>query len=185
MEVYLGIDTATPNLVLGLYSPQAGVLGVYENRLERNITKHIIPEIDNLFTQAKLKKSKLSGITVGLGPGSYTGIKIALATAKGLARGLNIPLQGVSTLEAIAFAALKESEIAIIALDARRDNIYAAIYKKEDNKIICLEQEEKVNINEIKDKYPEHIIIKDAVPSAIYLAAISRNPNQAARPIYL
>lgn len=185
MEVYLAIDSSTPNLVLGLYSPQQGLLGVYENRLERNIAKYIIPEIDNLLKQANIVKTKLSGITVGLGPGSYTGIKIALATAKGLARGLNIPLQGVSTLAAIAYAQLVNNEISIIALDARRDNLYAAVYKKEQNKIILLEAEQKIAIQKLQEKYPNYKIIKDAIPSAEYLASFIQVDNSALKPIYL
>ena len=185
MKVYLGIDSSTAYLVLGLYSPEKGVLGVYENRLERNTAKYIIPEIDNLLSQAKLNKASLSGITVGLGPGSYTGIKIAIATAKGLARGLNIPLQGASTLAAIAYGQLDDNEEAIIALDARRDNVYAAVYKKEDAKIICLEPEQKIAVNEIKNTYPGYNFIKDEVPSPVYIASLEQSKQSLFEPIYL
>jgi len=185
MKVYLGIDSSTPYLVLGLYSAEKGVLGVYENRLERNVAKHIIPEIDKLIGQAKIKKSNLAGITVGLGPGSYTGIKIAIATAKGLARGLNIHLQGASSLAAIAYSQLQDHETAIIAVDARRDNVYAAVYQKLNDKVILLEKEQKIAIATIKNKYPKTRLIIDSVPSPRYLAALEIDKSNNLKPIYL
>ena len=181
----MGLDTSTPNLVLGLYSPEEGILGVYENGLEPHATKQIIPQLDKLLTHAQLTKTNLAGITVGVGPGSYTGIRVAIATAKGLAKGLKIPLQGKSTLEAIAYKALAEQESAIVALDARRGNVYYGMYSKKDNKILTLLNEEKANLDKLRKVHPSFRFVIDTSPSAAYLASFTNFTDTVITPIYL
>jgi len=185
VKVYLGLDTATPNLVLGLYSPEKGVLGIYENGLEPHATKQIIPQLDKLLSQAQLKKTDLAGITVGVGPGSYTGIKVGIATAKGLAKGLNIPLQGKSTLEAIAFTKLSDQEKAIVSLDARRHNLYYGMYFRNGSQVLSLIAEEKSTLDNLKETYPNTMIYTDGLPSAEYLASFTSFGNSELNPKYL
>lgn len=100
-------------IVLGIESssPVASVALVSEHKLWGEMTLNIglthseqlLPLIDDLLQQAKVAPADLGGIAVAGGPGSFTGLRIGMATAKGLAQGLKIPLVSISTLLALAF----------------------------------------------------------------------------------
>jgi N6-L-threonylcarbamoyladenine synthase len=94
----------------------------------RQANKLLLPTIASLFEQHNLSKHQICAVVSGRGPGSFTGVRIAIATAKGLAQGLGVPLYGVSTLDAIAWAAWQEGirgELRVVA-DAMRGEIYPA-----------------------------------------------------------
>ena len=88
-------------------------------------------------------------------------------------------------MAAIAYAELAENETAIIAQDARRDNVYAAVYKKLNDKIIMLEKEQKIATDVITKRYPNLRLIKDAPPSPGYLASLEMDNSNRLEPIYL
>jgi tRNA threonylcarbamoyl adenosine modification protein YeaZ len=93
----------------------------------------LLPMIEHLFAQAGCRLADLDAIGVTRGPGSFTGVRIGVATAKGLAYGLNVPLVAVTTLEAMAAAMLADQpdrNWAVPALDARRREVFAAVYRR-------------------------------------------------------
>lgn len=94
----------------------------------------LMPMIDHLFQSAGITPDSIQAIALSAGPGSFTGLRIGAATAKGLAAGLNVPLIPLSTLEAIAYeccvAALPGSNLLIVPMmDARRSQVYTAVYE--------------------------------------------------------
>ena len=90
------------------------------------------PEIDEMLKKNNLKPNQLDAVAVSIGPGSYTGLRVGLATAKGLCYALNIPLIAVSTFKMIAFAAKEEASALICPMiDARRMEVFTAVYDKE------------------------------------------------------
>ncbi len=107
--------------------------------------KVLLPMVDTLLDQASLELECLSAIAVSVGPGSFTGIRIALSVAQGLGYGLNIPLMGENSLEILAKTALssvhssdpsKHADSVIIpALDARMGEVYWAAYQAEGSKL--------------------------------------------------
>lgn len=92
--------------------------------------------------KAKLELSDLDAISVSEGPGSYTGLRIGVSTAKGLAFGLNLPLISINTLQALASAVVAEEGTLIIpVLDARRMEIYREVFDSNLNSVSRLDSE--------------------------------------------
>ncbi len=185
MSLCLGIDSATTYLSLSLCS-QESILADFCKRLDRNHAKCIIPEIDKLFLQARAAKSELTAIGVGLGPGSYTGLRIGIAVAKGVARALEVPIAGVSTLEAMAAPYLSKNQPEVLALlEAYRGNVYVGHYAWIEGGI---EQRglRKVARADLKE-YQKLPIIENVPPRASYLAQKSAVlvEFRELKPIYL
>ena len=194
--VYLGIDTATPFLALALWSPEHGTLARFAETLERDHAKRLLDELGTLLSDAGLTKRHITGVGVGLGPGSYTGLRVGVAAAQGVARGLGVPLGGGSTLAAVAagvFAKGAGSEEvgaevceAVVALDARRGNVYAGVFAKQGEAVTCLQDERKWDRAALRAAYPHLPYFEDGVPDASYLArSLFRGEARAVEPVYL
>lgn len=97
----LAIDTATRTASIALYH-EAGVLAETTWRSKMNHTVELMPQITRLLNLAQIRKNDLRAIGVVLGPGSFTGLRVGMSVAKGLAFGCRIPLIGVPTLDAVA-----------------------------------------------------------------------------------
>ncbi|MFZ2543990.1 MAG: tRNA (adenosine(37)-N6)-threonylcarbamoyltransferase complex dimerization subunit type 1 TsaB, partial [Lactococcus raffinolactis] len=106
----------------------------------------LMPAIDFLMTNAGLQPEDLDRIAVAQGPGSYTGLRIAVTTAKTLASTLNIDLVGVSSLAAIA-ANVDVAGKVVPLIDARRQNVYAGIYENGTS----ISQEHHVELDKLMD----------------------------------
>jgi tRNA threonylcarbamoyladenosine biosynthesis protein TsaB len=91
--------------------------------------------IEEILLEANLKFSDLNAIAVSQGPGSYTGLRIGVSTAKGLCYGLDIPLIAVDTLEVLASQIAIEEGVIVPMIDARRMEVYSAIFDKNHQKI--------------------------------------------------
>ena len=122
----LAFDTSTEYCSVALWQD-----GVVVERCELAGQKHsemLVAMLDALLHEAELKLAQLDGIAFGMGPGSFTGVRIACGVTQGLALGANLPVVGVCTLEALAEASGRPRVIA--ALDARMGEIYHAVYEK-------------------------------------------------------
>ena len=113
----LAFDTATETATSALVESDE-VLGERSSRAVR-----ILEDVDSLLTDAGREAAELDGLAVGTGPGSYTGLRIGLVTARTLAFALGVPVAGVSTLDALAAG----SPGATPVLDARRGEIFALV----------------------------------------------------------
>lgn len=102
---------------------------------QRDHTKQILPMIDVLLSQADCHMSQLDAIAFTKGPGSFTGVRIGLGVAQGLALGIDRPMVGVSTLMTLAQGAfrLKQAKTVIPAIDARMEEVYLGAYQYIDN----------------------------------------------------
>lgn len=124
----LAIDTATRTAGLALYDSG----GLHVEQLWRtgdNHTIELMPYIVRACEQAGLQPSGLQAVAVSLGPGSFTGMRVALSVAKGLVLALRIPLLGVPTLEATAYAFAREVLPVCAVLPAGRARWVAAVYQ--------------------------------------------------------
>jgi len=113
-------------------------------------SKVLLPMIHSLLHCLDMQVGDVDKIAVARGPGSFTGIRVGVATAKGLAMGADKPLVGVSTLEAMAHQA-KHLEDGIICpvMDARREQVYNALFAVEDGQLVRLEEDRALAIDEL------------------------------------
>jgi len=125
----LGIDTTTKFLCLGLYVD--GKLYEYNLETGRSLSVLLVPTIQRVIAAAGLKIADIDYFACGLGPGSFTGMRIGLATIKGLSVVRNKPVVGVSTLDILAENVLINNFLIAPAIDARRGLIYCGSYKRE------------------------------------------------------
>jgi len=107
---------------------------------ERSVAKSnhaeiILPLIDSVLQRAGMGLSDVTGLAVSVGPGSFTGVRIGLSTVKGLAYGTGMPAVGISTLQAIAGRVAGFEGIVCPILDARKGEVYAAVYRKHGNQL--------------------------------------------------
>lgn len=106
----------------------------------------LLPMVDKLLKEAGCKLNQLDGLVFGRGPGSFTGVRIGIGVAQGLAYSANLPLVGVSTLQALAQQAYrKQQQTNVIAcIDARMSEIYQGQYQLNSQNIMQLVGEERV-----------------------------------------
>jgi tRNA threonylcarbamoyl adenosine modification protein YeaZ len=116
MPLVLAFDTATDRATSALVDDEE-VLG---ERISRAAT--LLEDVDALLRQAGAQPSDLDALAVGIGPGSFTGIRIGLAAARGLALALDVPAAGVSTLDALAAGAPGATPV----IDAKRREVFVA-----------------------------------------------------------
>ncbi len=126
----LGIDTATLACSAALLGPES-LLGEMTVNVKKTHSEQLMPLINSLLEFCQVERDKLTGIAVAAGPGSFTGIRIGVATARGLAQGLSIPAVGVSTLEALAETVTGPGMLICPFLDARREEVYGAFYRRQ------------------------------------------------------
>ena len=127
MMKILAFDTSSKALSVAVLDGKNLLADVTVN-IKKNHSITLMPAIDFLMRSVDLQPSDLDRIVVAQGPGSYTGLRVAVATAKTLAYTLNIELVGVSSLYALAAAADFDGLVVPI-MDARRNNVYAGFYK--------------------------------------------------------
>ncbi|WP_392563898.1 tRNA (adenosine(37)-N6)-threonylcarbamoyltransferase complex dimerization subunit type 1 TsaB [Orbus wheelerorum] len=144
MTNILAIDTSTEACSVAL---------MFNNELssdfalsQRDHTKQILPMIDNLLKAANCPLSQIDAIAFAKGPGSFTGVRIGIGIAQGLALGLDKPMIGVSTLKALAQGAyrVKGASRIIAAIDARMGEVYLGAYQVTDEGNVQLMMEECV-----------------------------------------
>ncbi len=129
----LAFDTATKHGRFAL-ADGADLLAYRPLNVSGSYADALLPVIEEMLAAAGRSKDELASIGVTVGPGSFTGVRIGVATAKGLAWGLGCQLVGVTSLEAMAGALLAEhpdAEFAIPALDARRGEIFCGVYARQ------------------------------------------------------
>lgn len=140
----LAIDTATEACSAALWQ-DGRLLSRYEVA-PRGHTDLILPMVAELLAEAQMSLSQLDAIAFGRGPGSFTGVRITLGVAQGLAFGADLPLLGVSNLQALAQGAYRVcgAESALAAIDARMDEIYVAGFALHDGVMISTDNEQVI-----------------------------------------
>ncbi len=141
MSIILNIETSTEVCSVAL-SENDKLIFLKENLIANMHATALTILIQDTLKATQIDIKKIAAIAVSQGPGSYTGLRIGVSTAKGLAYGLNIPLIAVNPMHALTHGAIQtidyelySNDLFIPMLDARRMEVYSAIYDKDFNEI--------------------------------------------------
>lgn len=126
----LAIETATLASGVALATADKLVAEIIV-QTRKTHSERLMPHIEQLLELGQVAKEDITAIAVSIGPGSFTGLRIGLATAKALAYVWNVPVIGVSTLAALAYACPAPNSLICPLLDAQKGNVYQAVYRWE------------------------------------------------------
>ena len=194
MATILSIETATEICSVAL-SESNNLIAHRETNVPNSHAKLLAVYVEELFQEADLPISSLDAVAVSSGPGSYTGLRIGVSLAKGICFANNLPLIAIPTLESMAYGALLKTEATLLApmIDARRMEVYTAIYNRDLEKI-SNEQAIIVDENAFSDLAKENTLayfgngaqkcktiiesdtvqlLNDILPSALYMYPIA------------
>jgi len=136
MSTYiLNIETATTNCSVSLSKDGETLVLKEDNDKNYSHAEKLHLFIDAILKEANINSNNLDAIAISKGPGSYTGLRIGVSAAKGLCFALDKPLISVPTLEALAHQVKANNGVIVAMLDARRMEVYSAIYDSNYNQI--------------------------------------------------
>ncbi|WP_302163005.1 tRNA (adenosine(37)-N6)-threonylcarbamoyltransferase complex dimerization subunit type 1 TsaB [uncultured Fusobacterium sp.] len=147
----LAIDTATKIGSVALYDDKIGVIGEINLYVKVNHSNVIMDAVDSLFKLSGLNIKDVDRIAVTIGPGSFTGIRIGTAIAKGLAYSLKKPIVGVNELDVLAHMGENREDIIVPLIDARKERVYFSKYRYIDNILLREEEYKDGELREILD----------------------------------
>ena len=140
----LAIDTATEACSAALWND--GATTAHFELCPREHTQRILPLVQDILTETHVKLTELDALAFGRGPGSFTGVRIGIGVAQGLALGANLPMIGVSTLATMAQGAFRKTGATrvLAAIDARMGEVYWAEYQRDEQGVWQGEETEAV-----------------------------------------
>lgn len=156
----LGLDTSTLMTTCGVIE-NGNLLGEYSLSHDMSHSERLVPMIKEVLDNLKLNINDIDLFGVAIGPGSFTGLRIGLATVKTFAHITNKPIVGVSTLEAMAYN-LPYNGIIVPMIDARRQRVYTGIYTWEGHYLKTIIEPCILEVNrllEILDNEYENIVV--------------------------
>lgn len=124
----------------------------YTTNFKKTHSQTLLPMLDEMVQRIELELSEVDAIAVAAGPGSFTGLRIGSATAKGLGLALNKPIIGVSTLEALAYNLYGTNQLICPIMDARRNQVYTAVYEYEKGKLVERMEQAAIEIEELLEQ---------------------------------
>ena len=172
----LGIDSSGMVATVAVVE-DTQMLAEYTINYKKTHSQTLLPMLDEVAKMMELDLNTIDAIAVAAGPGSFTGLRIGSATAKGLGLALKKPLVSVPTLEGIAYNFCGSEKVICPMMDARRSQVYTGIYEFQGNTLKVLEDQMAVPVEEVLEKLNqtgrEVILAGDGVP--VYLELIEKN----------
>ena len=172
----LGIDSSGMVATVAVVE-DTQMLAEYTINYKKTHSQTLLPMLDEVAKMIELDLNTIDAIAVAAGPGSFTGLRIGSATAKGLGLALKKPLVSVPTLEGIAYNFCGSEKVICPMMDARRSQVYTGIYEFQGNTLKVLEDQMAVPVEEVLEKLNqtgrEVILAGDGVP--VYLELIEKN----------
>jgi len=147
----LALDTSTKNFSLAVLE-EGRIIATRDIVLDKVLSDSIIPTIESILKKAKMSFAALNGFAIGLGPGSFTSLRVGLSTIKGFCLATQKPVVGISSLDLIArnIKAVQDQDICVIS-DAKRHMVYAAIFCQVNG---SLKRQGPYHLLEIKNLLP-------------------------------
>jgi len=166
----LAVESSGKPVSVAVYGSQGKLLGQYFQNTGFSHSRTLLVLVDSLLKNLDLQLSDIGLIAVSNGPGSFTGVRIGVSAVKGLAWGADLPVCGVSALEAMVYQVLKPPGDHILispVMDARRDQVYNALFEWRDDSLHRLCNDRAVSIEElakdINDRNMPCILVGDGV----------------------
>ena len=151
----LAIDTATKVCSVALCR-DGEITAEYNITLGMTHSEGLLPQLEQLLERTNTKKQDIDLIAVSMGPGSFTGLRIGLATAEAMAYSWQCLLHGVDTLKALAYNIPIEGLVLSPVLDAQKGNYYQALYQWQEGKLVELAGTEVVNKERLVERIAEY-----------------------------
>ncbi|HEX2167763.1 MAG TPA: tRNA (adenosine(37)-N6)-threonylcarbamoyltransferase complex dimerization subunit type 1 TsaB [Longimicrobiales bacterium] len=148
----LGIETSTDYGSIAIGRGPDLVAEVVIGARSRH-AESLLPALDFMLRSSRLSRAEIRGIVVGAGPGSFTGVRVAAATARGLAAGLAVPLYAFSSLACLALERVGSGAVCSV-FDARRGEVYAGCYERAGNtdRLDALLAPEAMHVDELRTR---------------------------------
>lgn len=146
----------------------SNLLAEYTVNYKKTHSQTLLPMLDEIVRMTELDPDTIDAIAVAAGPGSFTGLRIGSATAKGLGLAWNKPLVSIPTVDALAYNLYGTDSVVCPLMDARRNQVYTGIYEFHEGKLSVIEPQMAVGIEEIARKLcaleRKVIFLGDGVP---------------------
>jgi len=153
----LGIETSTKTGSVAVVSDD-GVIAQYSLNIEVTHSERLMSTVDRVLKDTGLAIRDMDGYAVAIGPGSFTGLRIGLAAVKGLALVSGKPIATVPTLKALAWNLPYTAYPVCPMLDARKNEVYAALYLFEDNVLVDVMNESVISLSQLSGRISEKTI---------------------------
>ncbi len=155
--VVLAFENSTMCGSLALICPGL-TIAEYSLSTKATHSKRLLAGIDHILRDSNLDWPDLNAIAISLGPGSFTGLRIGLTTAKGLAMATDLPMIGVDSITALANQIQQDNCLICPLIDARKSEVYTALYKRENGKLLQLTKIIAIKPNKLPDYIKESVI---------------------------
>lgn len=163
----LGIDSSGTVASVALLDGDI-TIAEYTVNFKKTHSETLLPMIDEIVRMTETDLSTIDAIAVAAGPGSFTGLRIGSATAKGLGMAYEVPIIPVPTCHSLAYNVWTTNDAVICPImDARRNQVYTGIYKYEDGKLVVIKDQMAVDIKELLSMllaYEEVVFVGDGIP---------------------
>ena len=163
----LGLDSSGIVASVAIVEDE-NLIAEYTVNYKKTHSQTLLPMLDELAKMTELDLDTIDAIAVAAGPGSFTGLRIGSATAKGLGLALKKPLVEIPTVDALAYNLYDANALICPIMDARRSQVYTGIYCFQDHKLVTLEEQMAVPVAELIEKLNERgkavIFLGDGVP---------------------
>lgn len=180
----LAIDTSSFPASVAI-SDDNVILGEYVIRNQRKHSQNIMVMVERLFADLSMDISEIDIFATTCGPGSFTGLRIGISTVRAFAQAMKKPVVSVNTLEAIAYNMSTYDGIVIPMLDARRDEVFTAVYKFSDNESKELCPPSVMTISEIIEKYKNQSVMFCGDGALIHKSELDISENFRFAPVNL
>ncbi len=158
----LGIDTATSRASVGLWAD--GSIVAEEHVSSRNHASSLLPLLDTVLKASGTKIESVDALAVSAGPGSFSGLRVGLSVAKGIALASGARLLAVSTLEALAFTLADREGTVCALLDAHKEELYMGCFEARAGELLRRNKDEAVSLVRVLASLPTPcVVLGDAV----------------------